>query len=190
MTNSIPTLRAEKTSRNQDDLRVMISGSLFCIFLILVQPLAFKAYDYLLAERPFVSATVELVHVEGRTQPMIRYDADATQDVEGIWIATIYSQAEGEYVRVATRRGDGAYNTQQDEPVLWSWAAWFDNERDGATPQVPRSKFMVCVRYVVEASDSHVHDDTPKFCSDLYDPLNPGNTLALTDERTIELEID
>lgn len=171
MTNYVPQLRVEKSgNRNKDDVRVMIAGTLFCIFMILMQPFAFKTYDYFWADRPFVNATVEIIGVEGSDIPLIKYDADATQNVSGKWIASIH-QENGE--RVTSRRGDGSYNSREDEPKLWTWAAFFDNEQDVSTPDVPDIPFFVCVRYDVEASDSGVDDQGPKFCSEVYDPANP-----------------
>ncbi|ANJ20877.1 hypothetical protein RDp07_gp66 [Roseobacter phage RD-1410Ws-07] len=138
-----------------------------------MQPFVFRVYDYFWADRPFITATVEIVHVEGSDIPMINYDADATQLVSGTWIASIYEVHDGEATRITSRRGPGSYHNRMDEPRLWTWAAFFDNEQDVSTPDVPNDVFMVCVRYDVEASDSGVSDQTPKFCSRPYDPNDP-----------------
>lgn len=166
----IPKFRVEKTTRNKDDLRVMIAGTLFCIFMILMQPVAFRVYDYIWADRPFVSATVEIIGVEGSDIPVIKYDADATQNVTGTWIASIH-EAGGD--RITSRRGPGSYNALEDDPKIWTWAAFFDNEQDTNTPVVPTFPFFICVRYDVDARDSGVNDQTEKFCSDVYNPSNP-----------------
>lgn len=172
MTNM--SIRAEKTSRNKDDLRVMIAGTLFCIFMILVQPLVFRAYDLFYAERPFISATVEVVYVSDEVDPMIKYDADATQPASGTWIASIYLvTANGETIRQYSRRGTGNYTDIEDEPRLWSWNAFFDNEQDFEAPPVPKETFKVCVRYSVAANDSGITDESPYYCSEPYDPRNP-----------------
>lgn len=178
MTNM--TLRAEKTTRNKDDLRVMIAGTLFCIFMILLQPLVFRTYDYFFAKRPFISATVELVYVSDLEFPMVLYDADATQAVNGTWIASIYTfNNNGDEIRQTSRRGFGNYTSKLDDPKLWSWSAFFDNETDSDIPDVPEEAFIVCVRYSVETNDSGVGDESPKYCSSLYDPNHP--TLEIED---------
>lgn len=169
----IPTLqlRAEKTTRNRDDLRVMIAGTLFCIFLIIVQPFVFKIYDDWYAERPFVRAIVQVYYVEGRNFPMIFYDVDATQPVDGKWRATLHT-AEGS--RITTRRGDGSYNDKEDIGKLWTWEAWFETDSESGPPALPDESFFACVSYIVEARDSGSQDETPEpYCSNLYDPTNP-----------------
>lgn len=166
----IPQLRVEKTTRNKDDLRVMIAGTLFCIFMILMQPFAFRAYDFFWADRPFVSATIQIIRVEGSDVPVIKYDADATQNVTGTWIASIH-EANGD--RITSRRGPGSYNSLEDEPKIWTWAAFFDNEQDVSTPDVPTKPFFICVRYDVKARDSEVDDQSDEFCSDVYNPVDP-----------------
>lgn len=177
--NTSMTLRAEKTNTFRDDVRVLMAGILFCIFMILMQPFVFRAYDYFWAERPFVSATVEIVFVDEGLPPMIKYDADATQPVVGEWIASVHEIDEnGNPVRITSRRGNGRYSDQKDDPKLWTWAAWFDNEMDYSTPEVPTVPFKVCVRYDVDARDSGVNDDSPLYCSQVYDPANPTLTVV------------
>lgn len=170
----MPQMRAEKTTKNRDDLKVMIVGSFICILLIMMQTMYAKIYDVVFAPRPFVSATVELVYVEENLPPLIKYDADANQDVSGLWIASIY-KADG--TRLNSRRGKGNYNTLTDEPKFWSWEAWFDNEQS-APPAVPNEPFYVCVRYDLVAKDSGVGDNTEKFCSNIYNPNIPHPKLS------------
>lgn len=166
----MPHLRVEKTNTTRDDLRVMISGVLVCIFLIMVQPFVFLLYDSIWAQRPFVTASVAIYHVEGRENPMLLYDADATQAVDGIWIASIYAASDD--ARMDSRRGSGSYNSTVDEGRLWTWQAFFDNEV-AQPPQVPTEPFYICVRYIVEARDSGADDESPPNCSITYDPNNP-----------------
>lgn len=180
MTNSNFTVRAEKTGTFRDDLRVMMAGVLFCIFMILMQPFIFRVYDYFWAERPFVTATVQIVGVAGSDIPMIKYDADATQNVSGTWIASIHHE-DGS--RITSRRGPGSYHDREDDPKFWTWAAFFDNEQDVTSPDVPITPFKICVRYDVEARDSGVDDQTEKFCSDVFDPANPYLEIPELNER-------
>lgn len=169
----IPQLRAEKTTKNRDDLRVMIAGTLFCIFLIVVQPFVFRIHDHFIAERPFVSALVQVYYIEGRNRPMILYDADATQSVKGEWRATLHSKKESG-ARIATRRGIGSYTNLEDVGKLWTWGAWFENDSELGPPSVPNEIFKACVHYEVETQDSGTYDESEEpFCSDWYDPNNP-----------------
>jgi len=184
MTLYVPQIRAEKTTRNRDDLRVMIAGSVFCILLIMLHGAYTKFYDAFLADRPFVSATVELVYVDSNLAPLVKYDADALQPVSGTWTAAVY-QANG--TRLTSRKGKGNYTDAKDEPKYWSWAAWFDNENSDP-PDVPTESFYVCVRYDVKANDSGVDDSTKNFCSNVFYPNEPErNTLIynLTNEDII-----
>jgi len=169
----LPTVRADKTTRNADDLRVMMAGTMFLIFLILMQPLAMKFYDEFIAERPFVSATVQVLAVENSPVPVILYDADATQPVTGQWVASIHSYRNGVAERITSRRGNGTYHDREDSPRVWSWAAFFDNEQDSSTPEVPTEPFKVCVSYSVNTRDSGIGDETPEFCSVVFDPTDP-----------------
>lgn len=177
----VPQLRAEKTTKNRDDLRVMIAGLVFCILLIMMQTVYSKVYDILWAERPFVTATIELVFVSPDLPPLVKYDADANQDASGTWIASVYT-ADG--TRLNSRRGEGNYNNFQDDPKYWSWGAWFDNEQSDP-PAVPNEPFYVCVRYDVVAKDSGVGDNSDKFCSNVYDPNNPHPQLTEIIEKEI-----
>ncbi len=166
-----PQLRAEKTTKNRDDFRVMITGIVFCILILMVESAFAKFHDAFLAERPFVKATVELFYVEDNLPPLILYDADANEAVHGTWIASIYL-ADG--TRLSSRRGEGNYTNKEDDPKFWSWSAWFDNEQSDP-PLVPDKPFYICVRYVVYTNDSGVDDSSPKFCSEVYDANNPIN---------------
>lgn len=178
----VPHLRAEKSgNRNRDDFRVLMAGSIFCILLIMMQSLYGRIYDSFFADRPFVSATVEIIYVDDQLPPLIKYDADALQPVKGTWIASVYDK---DGTRLNTRRGSGNYSDIEDEPKFWSWTAWFDNEASDP-PAVPDHPFFVCVRYDVTANDSGVDDSTEKFCSPVYDPNNPHPQLTEIIEEEI-----
>lgn len=179
----IPKVRVEKSgNKNKDDLRVMIAGVVLCILFLFGQTAYQKLHDEFFAPRPFISASVELVHVAPDLPPLIKYDADPNQNVSGTWIASVYS-ADG--TRIATRRGQGNYVVRDDEPKFWAWTAWFDNEQSDP-PAVPDHPFYVCVRYQVEATDSGVDDSTDRFCSNTYDASNPLNEIAqFLDEEVV-----
>lgn len=172
--SEMPTIRAEKTTKNKDDLRVMIAGVVLCILMIFGQTAYAKFYDAFLAERPFITATVEIIHVADDLPPLIKYDADPNQNVNGTWIASVYLADE---TRLSTRRGFGNYRFSDDEPKYWAWSAWFDNEQSDP-PAIPTEAFYICVRYDIEANDSGIHDAGPRFCSQVYDPNNPLNLLT------------
>ncbi|WHM52900.1 hypothetical protein [Sulfitobacter phage vB_SupP_AX] len=167
-------IRAEKSgSRNRDDLRVFMAGSILLILILMLQAPAMKFFDNYFAERPFVQAIVQVYHVEGRERPMIYYDADATQSVRGEWRATLHSFAE-DNARIATRRGQGSYTNKEDEGKLWTWGAWFESDSEYGPPDVPNEIFRACVYYEVRAQDSASFDESSEaFCSDWYDPENP-----------------
>ena len=167
----VPHMRVEKTHTVRDDFRVVMAGIMFFIFMALMQPWVLRIYDTWFAERPFVAATVEIYQITGRDLPMIMYDADATQYVDGQWIASLYSAIDNS--RIQSRRGNGSYNTQEDEPRLWTWQGFFDNEISD-TPPVPTEPFYICVRYIVSARDSGAMDESIEpFCSSVFDPHNP-----------------
>lgn len=173
----IPTIRAEKSgNKNKDDLRVMLAGVMLCVLLIFGQTAYQRFYDAFIAERPFIAAdTLEIVYVGEGLEPLIRYDADPNQNVSGTWIASVFSE---DGTRLASRRGQGNYTYNPDDVAkFWSWSAWFDNE-ESDPPAMPTKPFYICVRYVVEANDSGVDDSTERFCSNVYDPENPGTTIA------------
>ena len=176
MTSDTPnikfSMRAEKSTRNKDDLRVMIAGTLFCIFMLMMQKPIFWLYDFMYAEKPIVTATIQIQAIAGRERPMIWYDADSRQNVQGIWIASVY-EADGEQARLFSRRGDGHYPAlnSEDSPELWTWSSFFDNEKDDwIIPDVPVKPFIICVRYDVFTSDSNFNDNSPQYCSDVFDP--------------------
>lgn len=158
------TIRAPKTTRNQDDFRVLMAGTLFAIFLMVGTPTFMKLWDTFVSPRPFVSATLEIAEDETGT-PFILYDADATQPVDGVWIASLEGE-DGE--QMITRRGNGSYSEKEDLPRPWTWFAFFDNEKGLNSPGLPNVKFRVCVRYIVTARDSGIHDETPTYCSPFY----------------------
>jgi hypothetical protein len=170
MADYLPSMRAEKTNTVRDDFRVAIAGILFCILLLLGQNWVLYIYDKIWAERPFVEAELTIYQVQGRERPMLFYDADATQPVDGIWVASIY--AASDQSRLQTRRGDGSYNANVDDPKLWTWQGFFDNEVSD-TPDVPNEPFYICLRYIVETRDSGVDDEGPSFCSVVFDPADP-----------------
>lgn len=163
--------RAEKKSRSEDDRKVLLIGAIGTIFLLLFYPMIGKVYDEYFAPRPFVSATVEVVQPLGRIEPLVLYDADATQNVKGEWIASVYSQEpNGTRERLFSRRGPGSYTDRIDEAKLWTWDAFFDVEDGTPSPEIPKVPFVICVRYDVYASDSNIHDQSPKFCSKPFTP--------------------
>lgn len=159
------TLRAEKTTRNKDDFRVLMAGTMFAILLMTVGPTISKLWDLGISTRPYVSATLQIVPHEG--EPQILYDADANQEVDGTWVA---SMVDDRGAQLVTRRGEGSYSEKIDDPRLWTWFAFFDNDRGLNSPGVPNVPFKVCVRYIVAARDSGITDESPEYCSQLFDP--------------------
>lgn len=159
--------RAEKTTQNHDDFKVMVVGCLISGLMLLGLPLLGEVYDKFFAERPFVTATTELIQTHEYARPMILYDADATQPTTATWIATI-RDANGN--RLESRRGYGNYSTKEDDPRLWTWAAFFDDEAGEIPPVVPKQPFKVCLRYISKANDTGVGDETPEKCSALFSP--------------------
>jgi len=159
--------RAEKTTRNRDDFKVMVVGVMIGIIILLGVPIGNGLYDQTLAARPFVTATVEVVKTPDYENPMLLYDADAKQHVQATWIAII-RDANGS--RLETRRGTGDYVVREDNPRLWTWEAFFDNESGGASPRVPEQPFMVCLRYTSRTVDSDTTDETPEVCSKIFYP--------------------
>jgi len=165
--NHTKVFRAEKTTRNRDDFKVLILGLLLGIFILLVLPVAQKLYDSQLIGRPFVSATLEVIQTDQYDRPMILYDADAKLLVAATWIATVRDE-QGQ--RMDTRRGDGNYSPVEDNPRLWTWKAFFD-PGDGTPPPVVSDKpFQVCVRYISKTLETEVSDASPEYCSKMFHP--------------------
>lgn len=163
--------RAEKSTRNRDDFKVLMMGSMFTIILMLTIPLLDRVYDTTIATRPFVEATVEIVHSPDHQKPLILYNADATQSVTGTWIASVYDHGGN---RLDSRRGQGSYERPVreggDEPKFWTWDAFFETELGIPAPKVPSRPFYVCVRYVVVSARSGVTDSTENYCSNMHHP--------------------
>jgi len=176
MSNSmIPQLRVEKSgNQNKDDFRVLIAGIILCILMIFGHQTYLGLYDTFIAERPFITATIKVVLVDEEVKPLILYDADPNQNVNGIWIASVYSK---EGIRLTSRRGMGNYLVEDDLPRFWTWEAFFDNEQSDP-PAIPEEPFYICVRYDVMANDTQVTDSTDYFCSNVYDPENQSNTIS------------
>lgn len=175
MKSYIPTLRAEKSgSRNKDDLRVLMAGVILCVLIIFGQGAYLAIHDRIIAERPFITASVELVHVDDALRPLVLYDADPNQDVRGTWIASVY---KADTTRLATRRGQGNYIVADDPARFWAWEAFFDNEQSDP-PAIPNEPFYICVRYDVIANDSGVNDAGEYFCSNIYDPMHPSPSIT------------
>lgn len=174
------TIRADKTGTHKDDLRVLLAGTAICILFLVAQPFIIRIHDQHFAERPFVTATVEIIGVDHGGLPIISYDADATQNVSGIWIASIRYADES---RITSRRGNGSYNNKEDSPENWPWVSFFDNEQNVDSPEVPNRPFKICVRYDVNASDSGVNDQTEKYCSETFDPNDPNVKVISVYER-------
>jgi len=162
------TFRADKTTRNSDDGKVLLAGAIFAIFLMVAAPFLQKMYDVFLSPRPFITATLEIIP-NGTDEPFILYDADANQPVEGTWIASLKDESG---TMLASRYGHGVYNDLPDDARKWTFFAFFDNEKGLNSPGVPNIPFQVCVRYSVEARDSGATDETPLYCSAIYTP--PG----------------
>jgi len=183
MKRYLSEIRAEKTHTIKDDFRVIIAGVVFCILLLMFQSTVMRLYDTYIAERPFISATLSIVHVNEDLPPLIQYDADPIEPVAGTWIAKIYDENG---IRQNSRRGEGIYVVQEDDPNYWSWSAFFDNENSDP-PTIPDFPFYICVRYSVTTQDTGVLDETENFCSNLYDPNDPNLVLfnALTLEEII-----
>lgn len=160
-------MRVDKTTRNADDFRVLLAGAIMAIIIMLVQPLTVKFWDGFVAGRPFVTATVEIVYDQDAQQVKVLYDADAKQPTDAVWIGLIYGE-DGE--RIFTRRGDGAYTTKEDNPRLWSWEAFWDNEKGLAPPAIPTVAFKICLRYISTARRSGILDETPEACSKMFYP--------------------
>lgn len=159
--------RAEKTTKNRDDFKVLMVGLMISILMLLLFPVMGQVYDKAIAERPFLTATVEIVQTDDYERPMIFYDADAKQHVQATWIAII-RDANGS--RLETRRGTGDYVVREDSPRLWTWEAFFDNESGGTSPRVPEQPFMVCIRYTTKTVDTDTADETPEVCSKIFYP--------------------
>ena len=159
--------RAEKTTRNRDDFKVLIVGSMIGVLMLLVFPVWGQFYDQNFAPRPFVTATVEIIQTEDYERPMVLYDADAKQPVTATWIAVI-RDTKGH--RLETRRGQGNYSVAEDNPRLWTWAAFFDTEDGALPPAVPQQPFMICLRYDSITPDTKVVDETPEVCSQVFHP--------------------
>lgn len=157
-------VRVEKTTKNRDDFRVLMAGILFAIFLTIANPFVMKMWDTLVAERPFVTASLEVAQ-KGNSEPFILYDADATEPVDGVWVASMVDESGSQ---LATRRGNGSYNNSPDNLRSWSWFAFFDNDKGLNSPGVPNVPFKVCIRYIVTARDSGASDESPTYCSQLF----------------------
>jgi len=160
------TLRAEKTTRNVDDFRVLMAGCMIAILLMVGSPFMQKMYDTFIQERPFMVATVEIVQ-EGDDEPFILYDPDAKEPVVGYWIASMVGQDDEQLI---TRRGEGSYTSAEDGPRKWTWAAFFDNGKGLNSPGIPNVPFRICVRYDLTTRDSGAVDTTPNYCSNLFIP--------------------
>jgi len=160
--------RTAKTDTVLDEFRVLITGLVLSILILMSERPAIYYWDKLVAEKPFVTATLRIVSdPTGAIQPFFLYDADATQKVESQWIGTIEGPS-GE--RFATRRGVGSYTDAEDDPKLWTWNAFFDTEDGQEIPEVPTTSFKVCLRYISTARDSGYKDETPLTCSPVYNP--------------------
>jgi hypothetical protein len=160
-------MRVDKTTRNADDFRVLMAGAIIAIIIMLVQPLTVKFWDGFVAGRPFVTATVEVIFDEEAQEVKVLYDADAKQATDAVWIATIYAD-KGD--RLFSRRGNGSYSTKIDNPKLWTWSAFWDNEKGLDPPEIPDEAFAICLRYISTARRSGILDETPEVCSETFYP--------------------
>ncbi|MGB1214961.1 MAG: hypothetical protein ACPG4X_16455 [Pikeienuella sp.] len=156
-------IRANKVSQNVDDFRVLIAGLIVgALILIFANPVMFF-YDKYIDPLPLLSATVE-IEDRGADGVFVAYDADASQPVDGIWIASVHNEGGD---RLSSRRGDGRYSDKIDNPRAWSWAAFFDAEDGAPPPAIPNEAFYLCVRYIATARDSGYTEETPAFCSNV-----------------------
>lgn len=169
--------RAEKTTQNRDDFKVLMVGSMVTIIMLLVFPLIGKTYDRLWAERPFITATVEIIQTNLYTNPMILYDADATRPVSATWVAIIRDQNN---FRIATRRGTGSYSIAGDNAKPWTWESFFDDGLGSVPPEVPKYAFKICVKYFAVTTITNIQDETEETCSGLF----------LPGQKAIELDVE
>lgn len=163
----IKIFRAEKTTQNCDDYKVLMIGIMITIILMMTIPSFIKFYDYMFVERPFVQATVEVVQSIDYEKPMLLHDADANRIVDAIWVAVIY---DANMQRLDSRRGNGTYTKAEDNPRLWAWEAFFEREDGTVVPNVPEQPFFVCVRYTSVTRLSRIEDESPEVCSKLFHP--------------------
>jgi len=165
-------LRAEKTTQNHDDFKVLLVGCVIALVMLTVIPMITRVIDLYFTDRPFVVAeTLELVPVEDSDTPGILYDADAIVNVDATWVASIETDDEidGPLYLIS---GGASYSIHRDDkPKVWTWQAWFDDGMGVKPPAVPTEPFRVCVRYVSVTKATKVADETPKKCSPLYDPV-------------------
>ncbi len=70
--------RAEKTTSNRDDFKVMIVGSVIGILLLLVFPVIERMYDQSWVDHPLVKVTVEATQTEGYQCTMAMYNMNTT----------------------------------------------------------------------------------------------------------------
>lgn len=170
---------ARKHRRDSDDLKVLFIGVCIYIMMTLTGPIILDQWDRYFAHRPFIVASVEVIppsaensdtHVGHENAPRIIYRTFTHQQIDATWIASIFS-VNGD--RLAARRGHGSYPKQPPDNHIWTWDAFFENEYATGAPDVPKQPFRVCVRYIAEARDSGVQDETPIYCSSIYDPFDP-----------------
>ena len=115
-----------------------------------------------------VTASVEIVRNDaGEIELLYRGRACQGVDVFARWKAVI---RDGNYQRLATRRGDGDYLAEDcgADPTPWRWQAFFEGDLD-APPTIPEEPFRVCVSYRSILPTDVVQRSGP-FCSDVFDP--------------------
>lgn len=156
-------LRVEKVNSNVDDFRVFLAGFTILGLMLVLQGPAMLLFDKYFAERPFLTAFIELRAAENG-DVIVTYDADATQPIDGVWIATVHA---GDGARLDSRRGTGKYSAKIDSPREWSWVAFFSAEDGVPPPAIPTGDFYVCVRYEATARDSGFTHDTGEYCSNV-----------------------
>lgn len=163
-------IRSEKTTPNEDAFKTLLVGSILAIVVLLGMPQLSRGLDLYFLDRPVVRASTLEIHrgIDGEGI-YIAYDADAAKPVTAIWIASMYD-AEGS--RLASRRGEGAYNDAVDSAKFWTWDAWFDQEDGTPPPFVPDRPFKLCVRYIAVTLDTRITDDSGQFCSPIFDPAH------------------
>jgi len=158
--------RIEKDEKNHDDFKVLLFGVMLAILIMIGTPTLMTIWDKFYWNKPFVSATLEIIENDAGSI-YILYDTDAVEEVDGEWIASILGENDEQ---INTRRGEGSYNTKIDNPRPWTWFAFFDNDKGLSSPQIPNVPFKVCVRYIVSTRDSGVVNESPDYCSEIYEP--------------------
>ena len=158
---------SSRQRKDSDDLKVLFIGVCIYIMMSITGPVLLNMWDRHVAPRPFIYAELELLRLSDDDRVWLDYHTETHQPVDAVWIASIFDENDH---RLYQRRGFGNYPKRPVNQDLWSWDAFFENEYATKAPPVPNVPFRVCVRYLAEARDSGVKDETPVYCSQLFDP--------------------